>query len=118
VVLQKVLADRVNQGYHELSSLVIDSCDGKKVRSLAHLVELCETSNEPFLRFEAVDGAQIVIDRLLCRERAPHILRKFSVPADRSPDLRTNGSERVSDVQLKNLGQLAPPSEQASLPGM
>jgi S1-C subfamily serine protease len=122
VVLQKVLADRVNQGYHEVESLIIDSLDGTKVRSLSHLMELAETGSGAFIHFEAIDGTRIVLDRALAQERAPHILRKFSVPHDRSPDLRTNGEERVSDVQLRK--PLMEPSlpavseQQVSLPGI
>ncbi len=88
VVLQKVLADRVNQGYHELESLLIDEVDGVQVRSLAHLVDLVEASGGDFLRFGAVDGRQVVLDRLQALERHEDILRKFGVPFDRSVDLR------------------------------
>jgi S1-C subfamily serine protease len=88
VVLQKVLADRVNQGYHDLESLLIERVDGMQVRSLAHFVELVEASGGDFLRFDAVDGRQIVLDRLQALERHEDILRKFGVPFDRSVDLR------------------------------
>jgi S1-C subfamily serine protease len=88
VVLQKVLADRVNQGFHEVESLLIEAVCGTPVRSLPHLVELVEASCEPFLRFAGADGARVVIDRKKAIKRGSQILRKFSVPHDRSPDLR------------------------------
>jgi hypothetical protein len=88
VVLQKVLADRVNQGFHEVESLLIDTVCGTLVRSLSHLVELVEASHEPFLRFVGTDGTQVVVDRKKADKRGSQILRKFSVPHDRSPDLR------------------------------
>jgi S1-C subfamily serine protease len=122
VVLQKVLADRVNQGYHDLESLVIEAVDGQEVASLRHLVELVEAGRGPFIRFDAVDATQIVIDRGLAEERAEHILRRFNVRADRSPDLMDGG--RISEVTLRPSDHAAtpslnlPPSPQVSLPGI
>jgi hypothetical protein len=89
VVLQKVLADRVNQGYHDYENLLVVAVDGQPVRSLRHFVELVESSDAPFLRFEAANGTQVVLDRAEAIDRGPLILQKFSVPFDRSPELRS-----------------------------
>jgi len=51
VVLQKVLADEVNQGYHELESHVVDEVQGIRVRSLRHMIEVVEAQADPFVRF-------------------------------------------------------------------
>jgi S1-C subfamily serine protease len=88
VVLQKVLADRVNQGYHDLESLLVEEVDGVRIRSLAHLVELVETGVGEFVRFGAQNGRQVVLDRHEALSRHGDILRKFGVPFDRSTDLR------------------------------
>ncbi len=89
VVLQKVLAHRINQGYHDLESLLIESYCGEPVRSLAHLVELVEArSDEPYLEFHASDGTTVVIDRAEAMARNKTILRKYRVRHDRSEDLR------------------------------
>jgi hypothetical protein len=87
VVLQKVLADRVNQGYHELESVLIDTVDGTRVRSLGHLMEMVESGRGQYLQVQARDGRQIVIERAAAVERHRIILERFGVPRDRSPDL-------------------------------
>ena len=87
VVLQKVLADRVNQGYHDLDNLVIERVDGQPARSLAELVARVEAGAEqPYLELRASDGTRIVLDRAEVSRRQATILRKFGVPADRSDD--------------------------------
>ncbi|MEM1029716.1 MAG: serine protease [Myxococcota bacterium] len=89
VVLQKVLADRVNQGYHDVDNQVVVAVDGQPVRSLRHLVERVEARPAAtFTRFRMSDGAEIVLDRLEVRTRHRAILDKFGVPHDRSEDLR------------------------------
>jgi S1-C subfamily serine protease len=87
VILQKVLADAVNQGYSELESLVVERVNGEPVKNLRHLIEMVETSRGDFVQFETTHGLQIVLDRAEVRTRHPVILERFKVPQDRSPDL-------------------------------
>ncbi len=88
VVLQKVLADRVNQGYHEFENLVVDTVDGVPVGSLKHLVSLVNANcGARFITFVSADGQRIVLDRAEVQARHDTVLRKFGVPAERSPDL-------------------------------
>jgi len=87
VILQKVLADRVNQGYHDFESTIVLSVDGVAVRSVAHLVEIFELGEGRFIRIETEHGEQVVIDRKLALERQAPIFERYGVPADRSDDL-------------------------------
>jgi S1-C subfamily serine protease len=87
VVLHKVLADRVNQGYHDVSALLVDEVDGVRVRSLAHLATLVDEGNGDFLRIVAATGQRIVLDRREVHVRHEAVLRRFGVPSDRSPEL-------------------------------
>ena len=89
VLLQKVLADRVNQGYHELENLAVTHVDGLAVRDVAHLVQLVEGDKDPYVCFRVGDGRQLVLEREACRKRHNSILRRYNVPHDRSIDLRT-----------------------------
>lgn len=88
VVLQKVLADRVNQGYHNFESLAIDRVDGRRVRHLRHLICLVESATGQFIHFQSRDGSIIVLDRETVEKRNRGILRRFGVLFDRSEDLR------------------------------
>lgn len=88
VVLQKVLADRANLGYHEVESLEITRVQGTPIRDLKHMIQVLSKDSE-YVCFEAADGMQIVLDRDQAIERTPHIMQRFGVPRDRSPDLET-----------------------------
>ena len=88
VVLQKVMADRVNQGYHDHESLVISRVQGRKIRHLKDLIRTVESGNGEFVRFDLGDGSTIVLDRDQAKKRSAGILRRFGIPHDRSEDLR------------------------------
>ncbi len=88
VVLQKVLADRVNLGYHELDSVLIAKVDGEPVTCLADLVRLVENGTElggkkSHVSFETAHGGQIVVDRKQAKKDAKDMLKRFGVPVDR-----------------------------------
>ncbi len=57
VVLNKVLADSVNEGYQDLQSLILDSVNGKKIQSLADLRKIIKdfpmlVDGKKFAKFE------------------------------------------------------------------
>jgi S1-C subfamily serine protease len=88
VVLQKVLADRVNQGYHGFAALAIDRVDGRRIRHLRDLIRSVDSATGEFIHFQSRDGSIIVLDRELAEKRNRGILRRYGVPFDRSEDLR------------------------------
>ena len=94
VILQKVLADKVNQGYHEYENHIVACVDGVRVTGLKHLVELVEKGKAPFLTVELKDGQRLVLERAKARERTPEILERFNVRYDRSTDLRKTPKRR------------------------
>jgi S1-C subfamily serine protease len=92
VILQKVLADKVNRGYHELESLQISKVQGRRVRGLSDLVRTVDATEDEFVVFETPDRQRIVLERELAAERAEAILRRYAVPTDRSADLKPRHS--------------------------
>jgi S1-C subfamily serine protease len=88
VILQKVLADKVNSGYHELESLQISKAQGLRVHRLSDLVRIVDQTEDEFVVFETVNRQRIVIDRQLAADRAETILRRYGMPADRSEGLK------------------------------
>ncbi len=94
VILQKVLADKVNQGYHEYENHVVVSVDGVPVRSIRHLVEIAEAGTSRFFTVGTNDGQRIVLDRAKARAHNPEILERYNVRADRSDDLRRRRPRR------------------------
>ncbi len=89
VLLQKVLADRVSQGYHEMESLVVVRVQGKRIRSLSELIRIVKAAKGPFLRFDFDDRRSIILDRKLAAQRHEGVLKRFGIPHDCSEDLRT-----------------------------
>jgi S1-C subfamily serine protease len=88
VVLQKVLADRVNQGYHDFEAVIIEQVQGRRIRNLKELVRIVESSKDEFIRFQSHDGDMIVLERERVKKRNRKILRRYGVPFDRSVDLQ------------------------------
>jgi len=86
-LLQKVLADRVNQGYHEFEALIIDRVQGRKIRHLKQLIQIIESATDEFAHFRDHDGSMIVLDRDLVEKRNRSILRRYGATLDRSEDL-------------------------------
>ena len=88
VVLQKVLADRVNQGFHDVEMLVIDRVQERRIRHLKDLIRIVEKSKDEFVRFESSDGQVIVLEREQVEKNSDGILHRYGVPFDRSENLR------------------------------
>jgi S1-C subfamily serine protease len=88
VILQKVLADRVNRGYHDVEVLIIERVQGRKIRHLKDLIGIVESVEDEFVEFEGHDGHIIVMDRERVEKSNPTIFRRYGVPFDRSVNLR------------------------------
>jgi len=88
VILQKVLADRVNQGYHDVEMLMIEQVQGKNIRHLSDLIRIVESAKGKFIRFQSPDGQIIVLEREQVEQSNRGILRRYGVPSDRSENLR------------------------------
>ena len=87
VILQKVLADRANQGYHDVEMLLIDRVQGKGIRHLQDLIRVVESAKGKFVRFQSPDGQVIVLERKQVEKSNDSILRRYGVPSDRSENL-------------------------------
>ncbi len=87
VVLQKVMADRVNQGYHDIESQVVTNVQGKNIRHMKQLVRILDRTRQKYVRVQLADGRTIVLDRAEVHHRQDAILKNFGIPRDRSDDL-------------------------------
>jgi hypothetical protein len=94
IILQKVLADRINQGYHEYENHVVVSVNGVPVTHLRHLVQLVEAEAGSFVTFGLHDGQRITLDTKKARERGPAILEQYNLRFDRSKDLRRTSPKK------------------------
>jgi len=84
VILLKVLAADVNQGYQDISSWAVNTVDGEEVISLSQMVDLIERdSDSPFITFGNEFGQEITLDREKVSDAHEDILRTYRVPEDR-----------------------------------
>lgn len=87
VLLVRVLAANVNDGYHDVGDWIIERVNGRRVRNLKELIRIAEEGDSPFVVFENSCGEEIVLDRRKARESKQEILRRYHIPRDRSRDL-------------------------------
>ncbi len=88
VILQRVLATDVNEGYHSMGLVQVETVNGQKVKNLKHLVELVETEDgKEFVELGFSDGQKIVLDRNRVAESTFSVLADYQVTKDRSDDL-------------------------------
>jgi C-terminal processing protease CtpA/Prc len=88
VLVLKILADDVNQGYHNISNWVVKEVNGKEVRNLRGLVRDIEAeTDDAYVVLKDEVGRQIVLDRKKVSERQQQILDTYRIPEDRSDDL-------------------------------
>ncbi len=94
VILSKVLPAEVNSGYHEFRDLRIVSVNGRQIRNLQELIRAVEQSKKkPIITFQSELGLKIVLDRARVESVKASILQTYSVPADRSDNLRKTASQ-------------------------
>jgi len=87
VLIQTVLADELNVGYHQVRNLVVLSLNDQPVNSIEDLVRIAGETDERWLRIETEEGLILVLDREEASRREAFILQKYGIPAGISEDL-------------------------------
>jgi S1-C subfamily serine protease len=91
VLLLKVLASDLSQGYQDMSNWVVTEVDGQKIRNLRELIGRVEgSSTNAYVTFANKWGHQIVLDREKVRAAQERVLTTYRVSSDRSPDPKEN----------------------------
>ena len=90
VVLLKVLAASLNQGYHNSRMAIVEAVDGKPVNSLKDMIALIEAdgAGKNFVEIVTQAGTIMVLDREKAEKEKGRILEIYRIPSDRSSDLR------------------------------
>jgi len=88
VVLSHVLVDEANYGYDSYAALQLIDVNNTKVRNMQHLIEMVESGDDEFVRFNFEQAVTLAFDRKKAVERSSEILTKHRVAFDRSPELR------------------------------
>lgn len=88
VVLSRILNDSINSGYQETSKRVVKEVNGEKVKNLKQMIEVIESSKEPFIFIRTGDNVELILEREEVMAKTSKILNRYSIAADRSSDLR------------------------------
>ncbi|MFP6905736.1 MAG: serine protease [Verrucomicrobiota bacterium] len=84
VVLLKVLASSLNQGYHTLNMLIVEEANGISLRGLKHLSEISEDPDSgEFLELKTHTGRVLVLDRKKAEETKDKLLQIYRIKKDR-----------------------------------
>ena len=96
VIIPFVLPHDVNEGYHDLRSVVVDKINGRKI---ARLSDVPEAFKHPLNQYHVIetdpvsdDGQKIVIDAAKAEKATKEVLARHGIAQDRSDDLRGLGS--------------------------
>jgi hypothetical protein len=87
VILAHVLADDINYGYSQLTSVELLKFNGQKVNNMKHLYTLIQENKEQFLRFDFVENIFVVLEKKDLDEASTRIASEYSLPAHYSEDL-------------------------------
>ncbi|MDD4363931.1 MAG: serine protease, partial [Atribacterota bacterium] len=87
VLLLKVLAAEVNQGYQNINNWVIDKVNGQKIWNIADLVEKIEDCDDPYIIFEDKWNKKIILNREEVIKSQQKIIDTYRIPIERSEDL-------------------------------
>lgn len=89
VIVLRILAADVNDGYQGTAFSIVRKVNGKKVLNMGNLVRLIEEDTaDPYTVFETEDGRHIVLDAYEARRSRDRILATYKIREDRSEDLR------------------------------
>jgi S1-C subfamily serine protease len=111
VVIIKVLASDVNNGYDDMINTRVAEVNGEKIRNLEDLIRVVEQdTGNPFVAFKTEHHQTIVVDRKKAEAAHDEILSTYRIAEDRSPDLKEAASTDRPD-NSKMAGSDAPETD-------
>ncbi|MCP1224829.1 serine protease [Sebaldella sp. S0638] len=87
VVLVRVLSDDVNIGYNNYYDAIITKVNGKSYEDFKDFVKIVKLSKAEFMKFEDMDGNEIVLDTQQVGERNSEIFQNYSIDKEMSADI-------------------------------
>ena len=86
-MLVRVLSDDVNIGYNNYYDAIITRVNGESYTDFRDFVRIVKTSDEQFMKFEDIDGNEIVLDTRQVEKRNPEIFQNYSIDREMSADI-------------------------------
>ena len=88
VLISRVLAAEINDGYQDISFWIVKNVNGQKIRSMQELVSAIESYTGTYTIFENEREQQVIINNERARAEHENILSIYRISQDRSDDLR------------------------------
>lgn len=89
VVISQILAADINIGYERMVNLQVHAFNGQPVNNLKSLVNMVETCNDKFLKFDLDYELLVILQTKAAREATADILVTHCIPSAMSDDMRT-----------------------------
>lgn len=80
IVLSQVFPDNFNNGYTDLSMLIVHQVNGKEVHFLRDMKTIIDESKEKFISIILENGIEIVMDKEGLTEANKRIMKNFELP--------------------------------------
>lgn len=88
VILSQILAADINVTYQQYVPNMVTHFNKTPIRNLKHLVEMVESNQEPFLRFDLESERALILDSCDAASQSSTILEHHNIPYPKSADLR------------------------------
>ncbi len=88
VLISRVLAAEINDGYQDISFWIVKNVNGQRIRSMQELVSAIESHTGTYTIFENEREQQVIINNERARAEHENILSIYRINQDRSDDLR------------------------------
>lgn len=88
VLISRVLAAEINDGYQDISFWIVKSVNGQKIRSMQELVSVIEAHTGTYTILENEKKQQIILNNERARAEHEKILSIYRISQDRSDDLK------------------------------
>lgn len=88
ILLQYVLADETNTGYHNYENIVVEKVNGNLVSGMKDLIEKIENIQGKYLEIELENKQKILLDTDKSKNASPEILKRYKIPYEKSENLR------------------------------
>jgi S1-C subfamily serine protease len=88
IVLNKVLADDVNVGYHHLKNKIVATVNGNEISTMESMVKAFEKNKNKYHIIKMESGIRIILNRNHVESRENIILNRFNINSDRSDELK------------------------------
>lgn len=88
VLISRVLAAEINDGYQDISFWIIHKVNGIRIKNMEELVSLIEEGTNPYTILENKEGQKIILNNERARADNEQILSIYRIHSDRSDDLK------------------------------